>query len=134
MGKLRALNVAAPVIGVLLAGCGDRGDAPELGDVSGYVRLDGQPLSAARVIFQPEGGRPSIGLTDDEGYYELSYSRGETGAKVGRHVVRISTFVEADDEQPGVPEQVPDRFDERSELVREIASGGNEIDFELTSK
>jgi len=120
--------------GLVLAGCGGVGDLPELSDVTGYVQLDGQPVAAAQVTFQPEGGRPSTGFTDKDGYYELSYSRGETGAKVGRHTVQISTFVAPDEEQAGAPERIPARFNMKSELIREVAAEDNDISFDLTTR
>src|SRR5688572_704144 len=72
-----------------LAGCGQSG--PQLAPVSGRVTLDGQPLDAAEVLFQPDEGTgsPSYGYTDENGRYELGYKRGVKGAMVGSHTVSI---------------------------------------------
>src|SRR5690606_253448 len=109
------------------------GDGPPLGDVAGYVRLDGQPLPAALVTFQPDGGRPSTARTDEDGYYELSFSRSESGAVIGPHLVTISTYIAPDDEQDGVPERVPASFNEKSMVRREVLAGQNGFDFDLTT-
>jgi len=128
-----ALGIA--VLFLSLAGCGGVSDAPETGDVQGYVKLDGQPMPGAKVIFQPTEGRPSNGRTDQEGYYELTYSRSQSGAKVGTHKVSITTFIEADDEgNPGVEEKIPEKYNSKTELTKEVEAGDNEINFDLTSK
>jgi hypothetical protein len=76
-----------------LAGCAPSG--PEIAPVSGQVTLDGQPLELADVAFQPEGAeRPSIGRTDKDGRYQLSYTRGVQGARVGWHRVHVSVSPE----------------------------------------
>lgn len=132
MTPLRSLGAFAAC--VVLWGCGGPADVPDLGEVSGYVKLDGQPVQGAKVTFQPETGRPSTAFTDAEGNYELAYSRGESGAKVGKHTVRISTLVVADDEQPGVPEKIPEQYNKKTELTKDVEGGDNEINFDLKSK
>jgi hypothetical protein len=135
MRRYGCVALGTTVLWLSLAGCGGVSDAPETGDVSGYVKLDGQPVSGATVIFQPTEGRPSNGRTDDEGYYELTYSRSQSGAKLGSHQVRITTFIEADDEgTPGVEEKIPVKYNAKTELTKEVEAGDNEINFDLTSK
>ena len=61
-----------------LAGCGETacGIAGIVATVTGTVTLDGQPLAAAMVRFQPaSGGAPSAGTTDSSGRYELRHTR-----------------------------------------------------------
>jgi hypothetical protein len=121
-------------LGILLLGC----SGGDIGKVKGQVTLDGQPLPGALVVFQPEdGSRPSTGRTDDAGKYELLYSREVKGAKVGKHKVSITTGSESDGEK-GKPEvvveKVPAKYNVKSELVREVKPGTNEIDFALDSK
>lgn len=78
-----------------IVGCGGSSYAP----VSGVVRLDGQPLADAKLIFEPiadgdgnTGGSPSYGRTDDAGRYTLkSPVADQTGAALGKHRVRILT-------------------------------------------
>ncbi len=121
----------------IFVGCGSSG--PELAPVSGRVTLDGDPVSSALVLFQPEAsGSPSYGATDRDGRYELGYKRGQQGALIGWHSVRI----EADNVISGPngesmkrPKLVPSRYKTQSELRREVVAGKhNTFDFELTSK
>ena len=82
---------AAVLCLVLPVGCA-KGDRPPLGGVHGTVTLDGKPLAGAIVTFEPvEPGRISMGMTDDNGKYELIYIRDEKGAKAGAHRVQITT-------------------------------------------
>jgi hypothetical protein len=126
--------------GLMLAGCG-RGNTPELGRVNGTVKLDGNPLPKAHVVFQPESGRPSVATTDDNGHYVLEYKPGVKGALVGKHKVSIRTFREKDPdaEDPaghrGAAEKVPAKYNAATTLEREVSPGKNDpIDFDLESK
>ena len=114
---------------LVVAGCGQAG--PDVAPVRGRVTLDGRPLEAADVIFQPDGDKsPSFGRTDKDGRYELGYKRGMPGALVGSHTVSIAVNLEI---KRG-PQPVPARYRVNSELRREVESGkDNVIDFELSS-
>lgn len=128
-------------------GCGSNGDQPELGTVNGTVTLDGQPLVGVAVVFQPDNGRPSRGMTDAEGKYELTYIRQTKGAKVGPHRVEVAPNEEGGVEEtesnagegpaagtkPSSKPSVPARYNSKSELKVEVKSGANKIDFELKS-
>jgi hypothetical protein len=93
--------------------------------------LDGKPLAGAGVVFQPNSrGRDSMGVTDADGNYTLNYIRDVQGAVAGWHSVRIT----AGDPLTGKSEPVPARFNVKTELRKEVKAGGNEINFELTSK
>lgn len=88
------------MLGLMLAflsGCGPSG--PTVYEVSGKVTYQGKPVPGATVTFQPEQGRPSIGVTDDEGKYFLRYTKDVNGALPGSHKVFI-TF----DGRPSTPE------------------------------
>ena len=111
---------------LLLAGCGRR-NGPNLGLVHGIVTLKGKPLADAQVVFQPSNGHISCAMTDSDGHYDLIYLRNEHGAIVGSHKVQISTLLPDE----GRKEVVPARYNKKSELEREVASGKNEINFDL---
>jgi hypothetical protein len=110
----------------IIVGCGGSGVAP----VSGHVTLDGRPLEHADITFQPDGSqRPSVGRTEADGRYELAYKRGEPGALVGNHTVRINVSPELVRNPP----RIPARYDRESELRREVKPGDNVFDFDLES-
>jgi hypothetical protein len=89
-------------------------------------------------MFQPEAsGSPSYGATDSEGRYVLGYKRGQQGALIGSHVVRIlgDKAIPGPDGKPMKRSHpIPARFSSGSELKREVKPGSNEINFELTTK
>lgn len=122
---------------IALVGCGGAGDYPDMGEVTGTVTMDGKPLPDALVTFQPEGGRPSSGVTDEDGYYELIYSAQMKGAKSGDHMVSISTYLPpgpGDDGMfsEGSPETVPVQYNTKTVLTRKV-TGNMTFDFELES-
>lgn len=139
-GNHQRFGISSLLIASALTGCGGSGEP--IGRVSGTVKFDGKPLPQATVIFQPDGGgRPSSGFTDDQGQYSLASSPDEQGAKVGKHLVRISTFQSAYDDgkpHPTIPEKVPDKFNAKAAtnplMTKEVADGKNTIDFDLDSK
>ena len=57
--------------------------------------MNGQPLKKVRVEFQPDPdkgtrGQGSMGTTDDNGNFTLTYSEGKPGAIVGHHRVVLT--------------------------------------------
>jgi hypothetical protein len=113
----------------LTAGCGKSG--PQVVPVHGRITLEGQPLASADVRFQPDGPeRPSVGRTDGDGRYELMYKRGQPGAIVGQHTVRIWVSPEVVNKPPIIAA----RFDTKSELRREVKADQNEFDFDVTTE
>jgi hypothetical protein len=69
------------VLLLALVGCG----GPEFGNVHGTVTLDGEPLVGGTVQFQPDGGSPAFGVTDEKGHYKLDWSADQGGAPLGKH-------------------------------------------------
>jgi hypothetical protein len=122
-----------PIITLAASGC-SQGDLPELGEVSGTVTMDGQPLSGVWVGFAPTEGRSSMALTDAQGHYELIYLDGAPGAKIGTHKVAITTPQE--DEFGGQvknwKERVPAAYNSKTILTADVKAGSNTIDFPLT--
>ena len=124
-----AFLAAVLVTMAALSGCG-RSDRPELGEVTGTVTLDARPLTDAAVVFSPvEGGRQSMGFTDSDGRFELTYIRDIRGAKLGQHKVSITT---ASEESP--EETLPVRYNSETTLTAEVKPGDNTCDFPLTSE
>ena len=132
MGRDLIRCLACSCVLLLTGGCGGS-DGPELGRVTGKVTLGGKPLAKASVQFIPEKARMSAGTTDDEGKYELTYTRTEKGAIPGTHTVRVTTYIakNADLEIEGAPETVPAKYNSKSTLKREVKAGSNEINLDL---
>lgn len=124
---LRCLVVISATL--TLQGCAPS-SRPPLGRVSGTVRLDGEALANATVLFTPVGqGRTSQGVTDTQGRYELRYLRDIPGANIDEHTVRITTACE----ENGGQEQLPARYHARTDLEARVVAGRNVFDFELRS-
>ncbi|WP_197453307.1 hypothetical protein [Caulifigura coniformis] len=118
-----------------LSGCGGP-ETPELADVTGVVTLDGRPAPDLLVSFNPEKGRASDGVTDKDGKYRQQYLFDTPGATLGKHVVKITTYIVEDDSPEALKarERVPQRYNRKSELTAEVKPGPNVINFELKSK
>ena len=85
---IRGRPAAAVVLATLLGGCG--GDS-QLGQVTGRVTVDGQPLAGAAVEFNPVGrGSSSYAQTDQAGRYQLYQGPRTAGALPGQYRVSIS--------------------------------------------
>ena len=131
---MRSNVVVAIALGLTAIGCG-RSDLPELGLVSGTVTLDGKAFPNAMVQFHSEaGGRPGTGTTDSEGHYELVYTTGAKGAKVGPNRVEITTMWPDGEPPPGEKERIPAEYNSASTLKKDVKPGRNTFDFELKSK
>jgi len=116
--------LALSVLALNSLGCGG-GPGVELGEVYGRVTLDGKPLAGVHVYFRAKGGRPSVGIVDDEGYYEAVYTAGVEGVRVGPCTVSIAW--PTGKSGPPIPA-------EYAQMKREVKEGKNEFDFELKSK
>ena len=121
-----------------VVGCGGA-SGPELATVKGVVKLDGQPLPQARVVFQPTGpkGSPSIGQTASDGSFEVMFNRNKHGAMVGTHKVRVTTADLLTDEtgrETEVKERIPARFNTQTELTYDVKSGENSFEILVESK
>lgn len=74
------------------AGCGGS-SGPKTVPVTGTVTLDGTPVAGATVTFSPtvtDGGRTSVGVTDNEGKFSLLAAGAGAGVVPGSYMVGIS--------------------------------------------
>src|SRR5712691_12255852 len=80
--------VGALAAAFLLSGLGCSG---RLVKVRGMVKLDGQPVEGAVVVFENDGqgGRPAVGQTDKDGVFYLGTFKSEDGALRGDYKVTI---------------------------------------------
>ncbi len=137
MGRL---SVAVPMglACALLAGCG-RG--MPMGQVSGRVTFEGNPVTEAQLVFQPERGPAASGLLDADGRYRLSTHAPGDGAVQGLHRVTIVPAEAGVQLQPGQPPAPPSapKFNlpneylrpETSGLTADVKAGSNTFDFAL---
>lgn len=126
-------TIASVVVCLAIAGCGGE---MKVAPVSGTVTLDGEPLERASVLFLPEKGRPSFGVTDEYGIYHLAYSRAENGAEVGDCTVKITASPPDGEEGKSAKkplEKTGKRYAEEP-IVVTVEPKGNTIDIELTSQ
>lgn len=139
------------LVGVLslVVGCG--GD-PNMSAVSGTVKANGKAVSGGEIMFYPQGGgRPSVGVIDLDGQYELTSKRKGDGAAPGPYDVTITVFKSSSNSSPSVAESVEDETEadmlmegERvvwlipmkyselgtTTLTAEVKKGKNEINFD----
>lgn len=118
---------------LLAMGCGGSSDRPDLGIVTGVVTMDGAPTGDLLVTFIPDTGRPSSGVTDAQGQYELEYIGSSIGAKLGHHQVQITTLDIGEPNRP-TQELIPRKFNADSEISAEVTADGNRFDFALQSR
>ncbi|KLU03763.1 hypothetical protein RISK_004170 [Rhodopirellula islandica] len=76
-------------LGLLLTlGC-EAQPSSKLGQVTGTVSQNGQPVPNMALEFHPvSGGRPSLAFTNDSGHFEAIYLANVPGAKIGDHTLR----------------------------------------------
>lgn len=129
MQSLRSWGSRLALCAILLGGCRDTGDRPPLGQVSGTVTLDGEPLAGVIVMFKPDSGRPATGETDGAGKYVLVYRYGVNGAKIGPNTISFSWPTGESGSQ-----SIPDKYGAKTTLKEDVKAGRNTFDFALTSK
>ncbi len=139
---LRRLSATVSALVIIAAiGCGS--DGPQLAEVVGTVTVDGKPVPNAVVTFNPvqPGGSNSLGKTDAQGKYRLSFTQDKTGAMIGEHVVEIATKKMSASDMPDdgsakemVYVEIPKKYRERGTLKAEVKNQRNTIDFELSTK
>ncbi len=139
------LGATAILLAVACAGCSP---SPfNLVPVSGSVSLDGQPLAGGIVNFQPivagpgaNAGPGSTARIGPDGRYTLATIRGEPGAVVGKHRVKIYSYnaETAKQDANGGPqgrEKVPPRYNYESKVTFDVPTAGTDkADFELNTK
>ena len=104
-GLFRAALLVAALIP--LAGCSE---GPDIVPVKGKMTRAGKPLANFAVTFQPTKGRPSVGYTDEQGNFELTYTLDQKGAVRGKHKVYVQYTpmdVEQGYESTGAPKSKP---------------------------
>jgi len=104
------------------------------GEFLGQWCFNGKPLPRATIEFSPAEGSPSYGITDSKGRYTLQYLPNQSGAEIGRHTVRITTYDWQTTQNGGkleVPEQVPVHYNSETTLEADIQAGSQSLDWDL---
>ncbi|WDQ16210.1 carboxypeptidase-like regulatory domain-containing protein [Rhodopirellula sp. P2] len=138
-------------------GCGssDNADYASIGlvPITGTVTLDGQPLEGAVVMFEAPDTTFSYGTTNADGNYEIKFNSEVMGVPPGDKIVRISTTAStgevdtegADDDDDDAAarrkkkkkrnpnEQVPEAYNEDSQLQATVSDSQTVFDFALKS-
>lgn len=121
---------SAAIVLVCVSGCGGKSVPAEYSGppvVSGTVSMDGAVLSAVTVSFEnAEGGSFQV-VTGADGRY--SFEEGEATPSLGKYLVRISAASGSDAESLTLPA----RYNTETQLIVDVLSGENSIDFPLSS-
>ena len=138
--KYYGTRLAIPAVGFLVS-CyfiyswlsSDSLDLPPLGQVSGVVTMDNQPVKGVYVIFEREFApteerfnATAGGVTNAQGEYEIVFSTAHNvyGAVIGPNIVRIQSEGEV---------FIPVRYNMATELKVTVESSNDPMDFPLTS-
>ena len=106
--------------------------------------MDGKPLAKVSVIFIPLAkpgsdiaGDTAGGVTDENGQYTLQTMTRDgmkDGAQVGKHKVSISLQeTRGEGDRAIVREKLPKKYNQETELTRDVNAGSNQLDFDLKS-
>lgn len=118
-------------------GCGGGKES----QVSGHVKLDGNPVGPGTIVFVPAEGasNPADGAIQVDGSYSLKTSRTD-GLNPGKYKVTV-TVLDQPEVQPGERSMIaaklitPEKYRDpaTSGLEFSVEPGSNKIDVELTS-
>lgn len=136
MKARKSWRLAVLVLLAAASGCSSK-----LVHVEGRLTYKGEPVPSTRVKFLPDdGGRPSHGLTDDNGNFTLKYSRTETGATRGPCIVILKYEMSAEEELHEIPPKASRELKTiiakygdpaKSNLHYEITKSGQFIEIQL---
>lgn len=122
---MRRASALTVLVCVLAAGCGGSNVVP----VSGTLTYKGQPVPNAFIHFMPENGRPSLGETDQNGKFTLTYDPQNKGAERGKHRVFVQYNAVAAATQPGaVPGEAPRLSSEWREFFTKYGGDNSKVE------
>lgn len=138
---LNYMSCLSLVLGLaLLVGCGDS-NSKSVGNVSGKVTFNGQPVTGGTLAFVPVGGADAKGEPGKaggaevgaDGTYKVSTYGEYDGAVVGKHTISYTAPTITD---PNATPNDPPKISPFQGLVPktkevEVKSGSNTIDIEL---
>ena len=117
----------------LLTGCSGSDRPWEVVPVGGTVTYNGEPVEGLTIEFEPEQGRPSQALTDDNGHFTLNYTIHENGAQVGMHNVTFTWVGSSAGDKPSqaVMEVVKLHNRDATPLTIEITEKTDDLEIQL---
>ena len=122
---MRRASTLTVLVCILAAGCGDS----KVVSVSGTLSYKGKPVPNAYVHFVPENGRPSIGETDQNGKFTLTYDPQTKGAERGKHRVFVQYNAVAAATQPGaIPGVTPSLSSEWNEFFVKYGGDNSKVE------
>jgi hypothetical protein len=131
--------ILAALAFALLGGCADGHNRHE---ITGEVKLKGEPVEQGIIQFDPLDGQPTgDGATIIKGSYKIPRDKGLAPGKYKVSIYAGNGFSGEGDASPDSPfagkriankERVPPEYNERTKLVKEVTQGGpNRFDFEI---
>jgi hypothetical protein len=116
------------------AGCSDQSTA----EVSGMVRVDGNPVETGSIMFVPADGIGSTaGGEIKDGKYSVRVPVGKMKVSISSpKLVRMKKLYNTPDspEMPWNEEALPKRYNEQTELELDVTPGSNKKDWDLQGK
>lgn len=116
-----------------LVGCGD-GKAT----VNGKVTFDGTPVSDGAVTFIKEDDKSREGAVIKDGSFKVRMPPGKYRVEVSAQKQtgkRVQKGFDGKDEEIILREEyIPERYNTKSELMKDVASGSSSMELALTSK
>lgn len=121
------LRLGVLFLALCLAGCGGA-DRPPMGYVSGTITMDGDPLYGVIVVMKPDNGRMATAITDKKGYYDIEYTQGEKGTKIGPTTVSF----EWPTSPVGPTKPIPAKYTAaKSDVTLEVVKGRQTFDVDI---
>ncbi len=136
------------VVSVLGLGCGK----PSMTTLTGQVRFNGKPVAKCKIAlfpdvaeFDPTRHGYGLGVTDENGNYEVQHPQGEKGIFPGTYKVTFTLWVDKKgkvlpyDTKPsevegGVKNMFPEQYENLTTTPERVTvpSGGTTKDFDIT--
>jgi hypothetical protein len=139
LASLRGFVLAAAVSGMLI-GCG-KSSTVERQEITGTVKFRGRPVDDGYIRFAPLDGQPSGDSAQIvKGKYTIVRAKGMYPGKYRVSIWAGNEMSGAGDASPDSPhagkpqarERIPAKYNNESELVREVTQDGpNEFNFEI---
>lgn len=131
---IRRRSFGSVLVALLLVSCAGCKWWLRITEVSGTVRLDGEPARGIRLVFEPESPKipRAMALTDGQGVYRLGRQGpgGKQGAAAGKYRIRIMSNGESDNAV-----KIPAKYGTTPQFTFEVIPGEpNVFDIDLETK